>query len=286
MKNFPVFYLFALLSLALFSCCKDDKKCQDPSKIECENYDPCFGKKAISADFKIGELVGSRYFETDTVAFRPIFTALEEADSYTWYLGTEVITEKSFDRYGFPPGSWYYVKLVVRKKTDTCFPNSSEVDSVTKRFYVWPEYLGVDNTGSYYKIINPYPIYGTYYGSLKSNPNLKFNASLLDTNWVNDVNTNQIVGAIRGIPYPPNYASDKLTRNLGGGDFFDGDSPRAVSINCTGYRGSLISKLIPAMKGFAWLDKNDSKSITIGYTFKDTLTGVWSSDTFRGRKIY
>ena len=172
MKNFNAFYLIIFLSMALFSCCKDEPKCQDPTKIECENYDPCYGKKPISAAFKIEELVGNRWFETDSIGYRAKFTPLEEADSYTWYLGSEVITEKSFDRYGFPPGKWIDIKLVVRKKVDACFPNSIGVDSFTKRFYVWPETLVA--TGTYYKLINPYPIYGTYLGSLKSKPTLIF----------------------------------------------------------------------------------------------------------------
>ncbi len=278
MKKINLFYLYSLCVVLLFSCCDDDKKCQDPTKIECENYDPCFGKKAVSAAFKIEELVGSTYFETDTIGHRARFTALEEGDTYTWYLGSEVVKEKSFDRYGFPRSSWVNIKLVVTKKADVCFPNSSGADSLTKRFYVWPEVL--DLTGNYIKLVNPYPIYGTYSGSLKSKPNLIFNASLLDTNWVNSVNFPSTVGIMRGIPYPPNYATDKITRDLDIGELCNGTTPKAISISCSGYKG------IPAMKGFAYLDKNDSKIITIAYSFKDTLTGVWASDTFRGRKIY
>jgi hypothetical protein len=283
MKNFNAFYLIMFLSITLFSCCKDEPKCQDPTKIECENYDPCYGKKPISAAFKIEELVGSRWFETDTVARKVKFTALEEADSYTWYLGSEVITEKSFDRFGFPRNTWIDIKLVVKKKVDACFPNSSSVDSLKKRFYVWPETELSD--GDYIKLINPYPIYGTYYGSLKSNPSLKFNATLLDTNWVNEANVRSRPDIIRGIPYPPNYASDKLSRNTYGA-FFDGDAPCALSIFSKEYRGSLIPAIIPAMKGYAWLDKGDHKTITIAYSFKDTLTQLWKIDTFRGKKIY
>jgi hypothetical protein len=74
MKNFNAFYLIIFLSITLFSCCKDEPKCQDPTKIECENYDPCYGKKPISAAFKIEELVGNRWFETDTVARKVKFT--------------------------------------------------------------------------------------------------------------------------------------------------------------------------------------------------------------------
>jgi hypothetical protein len=175
---------------------------------------------------------------------------------------------------------WINIKLVVKKEANSCFPNITGIDSVAKRFFVWPETMIKDNTGSYFKLINPYPIYGTYSGSLKSKSTLIFNASILDTNWVNSVNFPSTVGIMRGIPYPPNYATNKITRDIDIGELCDGTSPRALSIYCTGYKG------IPAMKGFAWLDKNDSKSITIAYSFQDTITGIWASDTFRGRKIY
>ena len=276
MKNYPFAILLILFFITSASRCK--KECQDPTNPQCENYDACYGKKDISAAFVIEELVNGRGFECDTIGSIARFTALGEADSYTWYLGTEVIKEKSFTRLGFPKDRWLSVKLVVEKKRDACFPNSSEKDSLVKSFYVWPPII--TNNGSYYILINPYPIYGTYSGSLKSKPSLVFNASLLDTNWVDSANFPSTVGIMRGIPYPPNYGTDKITLDIGFGELCDVISPKALHISCQGYKG------IPAMKGYAWLDKNDAKSITIAYSFKDTLTGVWASDTFRGRKIY
>lgn len=50
--------LLALL-LSLSQCrCKDEKKpCQDPTNINCENYDPCYGK-IVTADFTIRQWNG------------------------------------------------------------------------------------------------------------------------------------------------------------------------------------------------------------------------------------
>jgi hypothetical protein len=53
MKN--THYTFLILSLTLLcmlgGCRK--KQCHDPKNPECENYDPCFGKKRINANFRV-----------------------------------------------------------------------------------------------------------------------------------------------------------------------------------------------------------------------------------------
>jgi hypothetical protein len=284
MKNrlFIGLMLFAVLITA--ACCKD--KCSDPANPDCGNYDACYGKKSTSAAFTIEERVGERYFETDTIGGDNLvrFTATEEADSYTWYLGSEVIKEKSFTRLDFPKNSNLKVKLVVNRTPNTaCFPNDKGVDSLTRPFYVWPPMFNYRpqpvTLGKYF------PIFGTYNGSLKSNPSLVFNTTLHDTLWTNDGGGIATVGIIRGIPYPPKFATDKLSRNYQGGDFFNDYSPIAISIYCTGW-GSPVNAQIPEMRGYAWIDKPSSKKITIAYSHKDTLTGVWRKDTFVGNKIY
>jgi hypothetical protein len=40
-----------LLLLILDSCCR--KTCVDPSNPECVNYEPCYNKKPITADFRV-----------------------------------------------------------------------------------------------------------------------------------------------------------------------------------------------------------------------------------------
>jgi hypothetical protein len=42
----------ALFVVVFFSTCKKDC-CQDPSNPKCENYDPCYGKTRINADFRV-----------------------------------------------------------------------------------------------------------------------------------------------------------------------------------------------------------------------------------------
>jgi hypothetical protein len=144
MKNFNASYLIIFLSITLFSCCKDETKCQDSTKIECENYDPCYGKKAVSAAFSIFEPKETDvpdsipYIDTDTVANfgRGVaFKALEEGAEYEWHLGSEVIKTRSFYRSGFPDNEKIPITLIVRKKpNNSCFPSDDGVDSLTRSF--------------------------------------------------------------------------------------------------------------------------------------------------------
>ena len=98
-----------LILIVLFAGCK--KK---------ENFDPCAGRHTTSADFKIEEQVGDRYFEGDTVAGGNFerFTAKYPADSFVWILGSEIIKGSSFERRGYPPNSWITVKCIAYKKPD------------------------------------------------------------------------------------------------------------------------------------------------------------------------
>jgi hypothetical protein len=50
--------LYPILSLVVFAAmvlnsCKKECPCTDPSNPQCENYDPCYGKKTINTFFKV-----------------------------------------------------------------------------------------------------------------------------------------------------------------------------------------------------------------------------------------
>jgi hypothetical protein len=140
MKNFNAFYLITFLSITLFSCCKDEPKCQDPTKIECENYDPCYGRKSVSADFVIYESTSFAYpdsfprYDTDTIVTDgAIFKALEEGAEYEWHIGSEVIKDKSFGRTDFPMEVPIPITLIVKKAPNkACSPNDDGIDSVKR----------------------------------------------------------------------------------------------------------------------------------------------------------
>ena len=69
-----IIYFLATVMLFTLPSCK--KKCYEKANPECENFDPCYGKEVVSADFKIEEIIGynnahpnedTTMSETDTV---------------------------------------------------------------------------------------------------------------------------------------------------------------------------------------------------------------------------
>ena len=90
--------LFCIASVILFNACC---KCKDPANPSCANYDPCYGKKKITANFKIaqnptevlGEIYdfGEQFYDDTTSGGAEILVADEVgADSYTWLIGAGV----------------------------------------------------------------------------------------------------------------------------------------------------------------------------------------------------
>ena len=162
-NNLNIFCFLALaLLLSLGSCRK--KKCYDPTNRDCENYDPCYGKKPINANFIFGEILvgpdlinGQSYFICQDTIFmsggvnrrgfnygiRMKFQALESSAKYTWKLGSETILDNEFERsFGetAPPGV-YKATLIVEKTPDAaCFPKDDGKDTITKKFTLMPHY--------------------------------------------------------------------------------------------------------------------------------------------------
>jgi hypothetical protein len=153
MKNLPILTISLLAMLAL-GACKKEKPCKDPSNPKCENYDPCYGKKAPSADFIIGQSSPQSYFGmqsfefiSDDTMFAPFyrnidFMAKEEGAEYEWKLGSETITARRFKR-GFSNVGYgrYFATLTIRKEVDnTCFPDYIGTTTKTKYFEIRPLY--------------------------------------------------------------------------------------------------------------------------------------------------
>jgi len=135
--------LIVLLCVLTFGCCKD--KCQDPSNPDCENYNPCYGKKPVTAEIIIeqGNPLASDQSKTwladdssiyiyGSLRFRcanPDFTC-------TWKLGAQTINEKAPYRV-FDAEGTYSVTLIVEGTPNTnCFPNDDGRDTITKLFKV------------------------------------------------------------------------------------------------------------------------------------------------------
>lgn len=101
MKNFnSIFIILIIITFVLVGgCrCKEEKKpCQDPSNPDCENYDPCYGKRP-TADFTMKQWGGwainpndSVPEDCDTILLHGIRVQalMENAGSYSWKIGTD-----------------------------------------------------------------------------------------------------------------------------------------------------------------------------------------------------
>jgi len=119
----------------------------------------CSYAKEVSADFLMEEITNlhpifAKYTNTDIIFKNKNvrFTALEKDADYTWYIGTDVINEKTVSRYFSDAwvGQDLPITLVVRKKPNTiCLPNDDGVDSTTKilhvsQFPIDTQYVSID----------------------------------------------------------------------------------------------------------------------------------------------
>jgi hypothetical protein len=141
MKNKHICLLLLVLAIGLGGQCK--KKCYDPTNPQCEDYDPCYGKKKVSAQFTIHEAVANRseewkYYDTDTIfTDAAYFTPLEDNAQYEWHIGADVLTTKKVTRTQFPRGQTIPITLIVTKTPDkSCFPNDTGRDSVTRWMHI------------------------------------------------------------------------------------------------------------------------------------------------------
>jgi hypothetical protein len=140
----------ALFVVLFFSTCKKEC-CLDPTNPECENYDPCYGKKTANFGFTFGSQWGTEeYFlgiknyvhDKDSIIKnnnRLIFTAHSIYDSVIWKLGSETIVSKSFVR-GFSnvPEGYYQCQMIGFRAKQACIKNDGGIDTVVKRWYMMP----------------------------------------------------------------------------------------------------------------------------------------------------
>ena len=157
---------FLILSFTLLcmlgSSCKE--QCQDPQDPDCGNYDPCWGKKPVTADFIFGETTAGRnpingvdypmcedtIFDAggitslgDVYGVRLKFYATENGAKYNWKLGSETITDREFERtFGkTAPAGVYKATLMVEKTPDAvCFPKDDGKDTITQKFTLMPHH--------------------------------------------------------------------------------------------------------------------------------------------------
>ena len=180
MKQTVSYLIFLILAgMLLMSRCKES--CDDPTDMNCANYDPCLSYEPANADFMIldsltgwgcdGELFGL-ITEVDSL-FVPndlIFRAKHENDTYTWKVGTDarIWTEQSFSLdFGINGTGDIPVTLVVSKDDPYgCLTEEEKTDSLTKtvHLYFWNN-SSADNAP---------PIVGRYLGANEDAPSDTF----------------------------------------------------------------------------------------------------------------
>lgn len=159
------FVVLAML-LGVVACRHDTtpqkEQCFDPSNPDCVNYDPCYGKNEVTANFGI-----FGYWPQYDTLF-PIYdrgkgnlTFIAEQDNaeYEWIVGAETIRTQSFVRYFagqyVVPGQAIDVTLNVFKTPNSeCHPNDDGMDTYTRRFYVRKD-------GADYNILGKYKVWFT-----------------------------------------------------------------------------------------------------------------------------
>ncbi len=96
MRTIHQYLFFTLLAVGIFSCksCDDDVPCNDPTDMDCANYDPCHDRKTpVSADFEVRHINydESRIYYGDTFPAGCImrFVALDTmpGTTYSWEVG-------------------------------------------------------------------------------------------------------------------------------------------------------------------------------------------------------
>lgn len=138
MKNFKIIATLAVVCVFILLACRKEEK---PDINAAAN--PCECASEVSADFEIREALNNgapsinMYTLTDDIlgSKTAYFKAKIDDAEYTWYIGTDVETEREISRY-FPEqwaGSNIPITLVVKKEPNTnCFPNDDGYDSITK----------------------------------------------------------------------------------------------------------------------------------------------------------
>ncbi len=136
-KHFLI--LIASFGVLLNSCRKEQPEL--PGAVN-----PCQNARYVTADFLMEERAGNMgsnplFTNTDTILKNKNvrFTALEDDADYTWYIGSEVIKERSFGRFFSDQlaGLDIPITLVVRKDPNKlCIPDDDGYDSLTKILHV------------------------------------------------------------------------------------------------------------------------------------------------------
>lgn len=148
--------LLLLVSLCTMLSCNKSNLCKDPSNPECENFDPCYGKKSINTHFRVRpgdrgfnppeawcNLKSCDTFNSSSVRF-DIPEGNLQSSSYEWQIGDEQETRKGssfeidFSDYLQDSGweVWIPVSLTIKSPLSDCLldPNDTLI-TVSRDLY-------------------------------------------------------------------------------------------------------------------------------------------------------
>jgi hypothetical protein len=193
MSTIAIMLLF--FSIAVGGC---KKQCKDPSNPECPNYDPCFGKSDVSADFDVLTQLTAWYWNKDgflTVdasvskfSNNLIFKAKDASyKHYEWSVGTDIRRWREsefFLSFGFREEQTIPVTLIVEgDPKKNCTDKTDWKDTLTRHV----------------RFVNhvDFAIFGEYTGYLTNNPAEIFNVRIVP----NAVNVHNVKVYVAGLPF-------------------------------------------------------------------------------------
>lgn len=273
----PTYFLCLCLVAGVWMAGCKKEPCKDASNPACDNYDPCYGKKPTSAAFKIEEALElidtTYYFETDTIRWISCvrYTALQDADEYTWYIGSEVIKGKSCTRCDYPTGENIPITLIVKNNhpDTTCFPTDDGEDKLTRVFRV----AGRLGAQPYY--VDSLPVYGIYEGFYASRPTEKVRITLKDSlTSFNDLP----IAVLKRFPCPNTHVAEH-----GWGIKFSPKTATSLYLYVNARTKAGPQPTVPRTTALAILRPN-YRDIDITIQYEDTLTGILVHDKFSGTK--
>ena len=177
-------YFFGLLLFVSIFGCNGCRDCDDPTNIDCSNYDPCFGEFEANAEFGVfRRRVGTDttfWFDdpTDDTIYSTIsdplvfFISKNNADSVKWKIGLDptVYTDSLFN-VTFPTdaGLINVTHIAYHKSKEGCFVENDGIDTVKHSVY-------------FKKIasIQEHPLCCDYRGVLVDNPTDTFIVKIFD----------------------------------------------------------------------------------------------------------
>lgn len=179
MRTIPLYVFLSLLAIGAISCkgCDDDVPCNDPTDMDCANYDPCHDRKTpVSADFEVWVVnynESVHFVSGDTVMEGGVrFVALDSTSgtTYRWQVGNPQNTSTGISysllfRCDDVLDQTIPIQLIAERLADsTCLAEADRRDTVIRNIH----FVSL-RAGRYW---------GRWEGALESKPNEVFTVEL------------------------------------------------------------------------------------------------------------